>query len=77
MDSSGRLTPSHDLLVLLNVEYGRFVLVQIEEMYNAPESFLEIEVRNPQTHGECRPLAICAPGGREGMVTGLEGERES
>ena len=52
MDSSDRLTPSHDLLVLLNVEYGRFVLVQIEEMYSAPESYLEIEVRNPQAHGE-------------------------
>lgn len=25
---------------------------QIEEMYSVPESFLEIEVRNPQTHGE-------------------------
>ena len=25
--------------------------VQIEEMYSVPESFLEIEVRNPQTHG--------------------------
>ncbi|CAE6480438.1 unnamed protein product [Rhizoctonia solani] len=24
----------------------------IEEMYSVPESFLEIEVRNPQTHGE-------------------------
>ena len=24
---------------------------QIEEMYSVPESFLEIEVRNPQTHG--------------------------
>ena len=26
-------------------------LSQIEEMYSVPESFLEIEVRNPQTHG--------------------------
>ena len=26
-------------------------IVQIEEMYSVPESFLEIEVRNPQTHG--------------------------
>ena len=26
---------------------------QIEEMYSVPESFLEIEVRNPQTHGAC------------------------
>lgn len=26
--------------------------LQIEEMYSVPESFLEIEVRNPQTHGE-------------------------
>jgi hypothetical protein len=25
---------------------------QIEEMYSVPESFLEIEVRNPQTHGK-------------------------
>ncbi|KAG6898969.1 Sorting nexin-3 [Termitomyces sp. T159_Od127] len=24
----------------------------IEEMYSVPESFLEIEVRNPQTHGK-------------------------
>ncbi|CAE6438890.1 unnamed protein product [Rhizoctonia solani] len=24
----------------------------IEEMYSVPESFLEIEVRNPQTHGQ-------------------------
>lgn len=29
---------------------GRYV--QIEEMYSVPESFLEIEVRSPQTHGE-------------------------
>lgn len=28
-------------------------MIQIEEMYSVPESFLEIEVRNPQTHGEC------------------------
>ena len=27
-------------------------VMQIEEMYSVPESFLEIEVRNPQTHGE-------------------------
>lgn len=27
------------------------VFLQIEEMYSVPESFLEIEVRNPQTHG--------------------------
>ena len=27
------------------------VACQIEEMYSVPESFLEIEVRNPQTHG--------------------------
>lgn len=26
-------------------------VLQIEEMYSVPESFLEIEVRNPQTHG--------------------------
>ena len=28
-----------------------YVCPQIEEMYSVPESFLEIEVRNPQTHG--------------------------
>jgi sorting nexin-3/12 len=27
-------------------------LPKIEEMYSVPESFLEIEVRNPQTHGK-------------------------
>ena len=52
LDLSGRLAPSHDLFVLLDMECGRFWLVQIEEMYSVPESFLEIEVRNPQTHGE-------------------------
>lgn len=25
----------------------------IEERYGVPENFLEIEVRNPQTHGKC------------------------
>lgn len=30
---------------------------QIEEMYSVPESFLEIEVRNPQTHGTLDGLA--------------------
>ena len=29
-----------------------FFFLEIEEMYSVPESFLEIEVRNPQTHGE-------------------------
>jgi sorting nexin-3/12 len=33
--------------------------IQFEEMYAVPESFLEIEVRNPLTHGTvtglCRP----------------------
>ena len=29
----------------------RAMKLQIEEMYSVPESFLEIEVRNPQTHG--------------------------
>ena len=52
LDSSGCISASHDPSVLLNVECGRTVLVQIEEMYSVPESFLEIEVRNPQTHGE-------------------------
>ena len=33
----------------------RIGAMQIEEMYSVPESFLEIEVRNPQTHGECAP----------------------
>jgi len=28
----------------------------IEEMYSVPESFLEIEVRNPQTHGYGRKM---------------------
>jgi len=27
----------------------------IEEMYGVPENFLEIEVRNPQTHGKSSP----------------------
>ena len=27
-------------------------MVQIEEMYSVPESFLEIEVTNPQTHSK-------------------------
>jgi len=27
-------------------------------MYSVPESFLEIEVRNPQTHGEGPPLLL-------------------
>ena len=31
---------------------------QIEEMYSVPESFLEIEVRNPQTHGKSIHLRI-------------------
>ena len=52
LDWSASLAPSHDPSVLLNVKYGRFGIVQIEEMYSVPESFLEIEVRNPQTHGE-------------------------
>ena len=30
---------------------GDVLYIQIEEMYSVPESFLEIEVRNPQTHG--------------------------
>ena len=33
---------------------------QIEEMYSVPESFLEIEVRNPQTHGEFAPSSTIA-----------------
>ena len=32
--------------------------MQIEEMYSVPESFLEIEVRNPQTHGEYLPICM-------------------
>jgi hypothetical protein len=28
------------------------IAIQFDEMYAPPESFLEIEVRNPQTHGE-------------------------
>lgn len=31
---------------------------QVEEMYSVPESFLEIEVKNPQTHGEHRFLFV-------------------
>jgi hypothetical protein len=27
--------------------------IKFDEMYAVPESFLEIEVRNPLTHGEC------------------------
>ena len=34
---------------------GFSYIPQIEEMYSVPESFLEIEVRNPQTHGELLP----------------------
>ena len=34
--------------------------VQIEEMYSVPESFLEIEVRNPQTHGTFVTLSALA-----------------
>jgi len=30
----------------------------IEEMYSVPESFLEIEVRNPQTHGAQRLVQL-------------------
>lgn len=29
----------------------------IEEMYGAPENFLEIEMRNPQTHGMRKPYS--------------------
>jgi hypothetical protein len=39
-----------DLIHSFSTEYIR-VACQIEEMYSVPESFLEIEVRNPQTHG--------------------------
>ena len=35
-----------------NLILALFRSTQIEEMYSVPESFLEIEVRNPQTHGE-------------------------
>ena len=42
-------TVCQSLLPLLNPTKCR--LTQIEEMYSVPESFLEIEVRNPQTHG--------------------------
>lgn len=38
-------------MVLLHSCHARDDM-QIEEMYSVPESFLEIEVRNPQTHGE-------------------------
>jgi hypothetical protein len=37
--------------------------VQIEEMYSVPESFLEIEVRNPQTHGTLVSFHKPCPGG--------------
>ena len=44
-------------------------LWQIEEMYSVPESFLEIEVRNPQTHGECPHRQLRAsPGCGEGRA---------
>ncbi|PAV18725.1 PX-domain-containing [Pyrrhoderma noxium] len=35
---------------------GSFREQTIEEMYSVPESFLEIEVRNPQTHGFGRKM---------------------
>jgi len=50
---------------------------QIEEMYSIPESFLEIEVRNPQTHGPfCRHFInekpfLLAPRFRSQDVYGL------
>jgi hypothetical protein len=44
---SPRLSP----LTSCAIEHEQASL-QIEEMYSVPESFLEIEVRNPQTHGE-------------------------
>ena len=34
-----------------HIQTETYVFCQIEEMYSVPESFLEIEVRNPQTHG--------------------------
>lgn len=42
--------------------HDNFSFSQIEEMYSVPESFLEIEVRNPQTHGVHPPsdtLYLC------------------
>lgn len=51
-----------------------YFLCQVEEMYSVPESFLEIEVKNPQTHGEhrlaftlgCLPfMSVCSNFGDE------------
>ena len=56
--SAGReQTVSHRLVHLTScaIEHEQASL-QIEEMYSVPESFLEIEVRNPQTHGELEYL---------------------
>lgn len=33
--------------------------MQFDEMYAPPESFLEIEVRNPQTHGMYPFSRVC------------------
>ena len=57
--------PTHILSVQRANDMNRFstfVLLQIEEMYSVPESFLEIEVKNPQTHGTyCLPSPKSAP----------------
>ena len=51
--SAGReQTVSHRVIHLTSLcDRTRTASLQIEEMYSVPESFLEIEVRNPQTHG--------------------------
>ncbi|KAG9093183.1 Sorting nexin-3 [Ceratobasidium sp. 370] len=49
-DDSTRLTGREQTVLSVVVVW------QIEEMYSVPESFLEIEVRNPQTHGFGRKM---------------------
>ena len=49
MEAQGR---GRDGMKERNLTLALFRSTQIEEMYSVPESFLEIEVRNPQTHGE-------------------------
>lgn len=52
--ASGRVSRPYVPLDPFSVppESIRASALQIEEMYSVPESFLEIEVRNPQTHGK-------------------------
>lgn len=51
--SAGRdMSVSRFVSTLVREPENACFLFQVEEMYSIPESFLEIEVRNPQTHGE-------------------------